>query len=176
MLYVCFRTLCPLIPPSYVEFSLRIPSDSTSARTLTVPVNIPGGVTPESCAAACQSLGGYLNAGTETGHECWCDNAVNAPTQRVSDADCRMVCDANRTEYCGNINRLAIYHFLPADTQGGGVQLCSSVEVGNFTLKAVFKNTGASVGLKIIVVEMVKTLVWTLLSVSSNVLSLRVMS
>lgn len=57
-------------------------SDSTNQRTLGVPVNIPGGVTAESCTAACQSLGGYLNAGIEIGHECCESSPVTNPLSR----------------------------------------------------------------------------------------------
>ncbi|KIM49752.1 hypothetical protein M413DRAFT_408037 [Hebeloma cylindrosporum] len=84
-------------------------TDSVSARTLGFGVNIPSGTTAESCTAACQAAGGFVNAGLENGHECWCDNAINAPTQRVGDADCRMLCAASHNEYCGNQNRVAIY-------------------------------------------------------------------
>lgn len=45
-------------------------SDNTENRTLNVPVNIPQGVTAESCTAACKSLGGFVQAGLEDGHEC----------------------------------------------------------------------------------------------------------
>ena len=46
------------------------PSDTVAARTLGYGVNIPGGTTAESCTAACQAAGGFVNAGLENGHEC----------------------------------------------------------------------------------------------------------
>ncbi|TFK62477.1 WSC-domain-containing protein [Pluteus cervinus] len=141
-------------------------TDSTSARTLAVPVNIPGGVTPESCTAACQALGSYSYAGLEIGRECWCDNAVNPPTQRVSDADCRMVCDSNHEEYCGNVNRLAIYQLGSSGGGGDEPQECNESTTSSFTLTARNRNDGTITPLKVIVVELVKSLTWTLLSVS----------
>ncbi|KAF8959705.1 hypothetical protein BDZ97DRAFT_1922687 [Flammula alnicola] len=142
-------------------------TDTTAARTLGTGVNIPGGTTAESCTAACQAAGGFLNAGLENGHECWCDNAIHAPTQRVGDADCRMVCSATHAEYCGNANRLAIYQFSPSGV-APGPQTCSATTLGNFTLQAQFKNpptTGPStVPLKVVAVEMVQNVIWTILS------------
>lgn len=172
--------------------------DSTSARTLIVPVNIPGGVTPQSCTAACQALGGYTLAGTEIGHECCksdslilmivihkctglvgCDNSFSteAAAQHVSDSDCRMVCDSEHEFYCGNIDRVQIYRFNPNGGPGGGnssTSTCKAISEGNFTLQAVFKDPQAqppTVPLKVIVVEMVKSLTWTILSVSRAVRS-----
>ncbi|KAF8164935.1 hypothetical protein B0H34DRAFT_786690 [Crassisporium funariophilum] len=73
--------------------------DSINQRTLVAPL----------CTAACQSLGGYTYAGMEIRHECWCDNAINPPTQRVSDNNCRTVCSADHTQYCGNTNHIVVY-------------------------------------------------------------------
>ncbi|KAG6916911.1 hypothetical protein DXG01_004744 [Tephrocybe rancida] len=142
-------------------------TDVVSARTLAVPVNIPIGVTAESCVAACQSLGGYTYAGMEIGRECWCDNAIGASTQRVSDNDCRMVCTANHNEYCGNTNRIAVYHFASAGTSTGP-QPCLSTNVANFTLLAAYKNPPvngpSSVKLKVVLAELVPNIAWGVLS------------
>ncbi|KAF8061800.1 WSC domain-containing protein [Lyophyllum atratum] len=145
--------------------------DSTTRRTLAVPVNIPGGVTAQSCTSACQSLGGYTYAGMESGHECWCDNAINPPTQRVSDNDCRMVCDANHAQYCGNLDRIAVYRLSAAGDEGP--QPCLSRDVANFTLVAAYKNPPGNgpttVKLKVVVAELVPNVVWGVLSVRSFV-------
>ncbi|KAF5318168.1 hypothetical protein D9619_012137 [Psilocybe cf. subviscida] len=146
-------------------------TDSVTARTLGNGVNIPSGVTAESCTAACQAAGGFTNAGLENGHECWCDNAVHAPTQRVGDADCRMVCSATHAEFCGNQNRVAVYQFSSNGTAPGPAA-CLQTSLSNFTLRAQFKNpptTGSStVPLKIVVVEIVKNVLWTILSACPN--------
>ncbi|KAF9528241.1 hypothetical protein CPB83DRAFT_854691 [Crepidotus variabilis] len=142
-------------------------TDTVNARTLGTGINIPGGTTAESCTAACQAAGGYLNAGLENGHECWCDNSIHAPTQRTSDADCRMVCLATHREYCGNQNRLAIYQYS-ASGEPPGPQACLQTSLSNFTLQAQFKNPPIngplSVPIKVVVVELVKNVLWTVLS------------
>ncbi|TFK32614.1 WSC domain-containing protein [Crucibulum laeve] len=140
-------------------------TDIVSGRTLGVPVNIPGGVTVESCTAACQSLGAFANAGVENGRECWCDNTVRAAAQRVSDNDCRQICDSNHNEYCGNANRIAVYHFS-ASGQPQAPPQCLNNDIGNFTMKAVYKDgVTPSVKLKVVVAEMVRGATWTVLSV-----------
>lgn len=98
-----------------------------------------------------------------------CDNVINPPTQRVSDSDCRMVCSADHTEYCGNQDRIAVYR---ASGTGGpqGPQTCISTNVANFTLVAAFKNPPtsgpATLPLKMVLVELVPNIVWSILSVS----------
>lgn len=162
--------------------------DSVSARTLNAPVNVPLGVTAATCAEACQSLG-FSFAGVETGRECCrskificssnteipfytgCDNVIRATTQRVSDNDCREICDADVTQFCGNGNRIAIYHF--ANATGGPTQ-CISTNLNQqlFKLQAEFKNPPvggpSTVALKPVVVEMAKNVIWTILSVSAS--------
>lgn len=80
-----------------------------------------------------------------------------------------MVCFATHTEYCGNAYRLAIYQFSTSD-QAPSPQVCLAIDVGNFTLMAKFKNPlmqgPTVVALKVVVVEMVQNVLWTILSVS----------
>ena len=80
-----------------------------------------------------------------------------------------MVCFATHTEYCGNAYRLAIYQFSTSD-QVPSPQICLAIDVGNFTLMAKFKNPlmqgPTVVALKVVVVEMVQNVLWTILSVS----------
>ncbi|PPQ91781.1 hypothetical protein CVT25_000426 [Psilocybe cyanescens] len=143
-------------------------TDSTGARTLGTGVNIPLGTTPESCTAACLAQGAFTFAGVENGHECWCDTTVHAPTQRVGDADCRELCQANHGEYCGNANRVAVYEFSPTG-KAPGPQVCLDTTLSNFTLRAQFKNPPlngpSSVPLKVVAVEIVKNILWTVISV-----------
>ncbi|PPR05178.1 hypothetical protein CVT26_012264 [Gymnopilus dilepis] len=146
-------------------------TDSVAARTLGTGVNIPGGTTAESCTAACQAAGGFTFAGLENGHECWCDNAIHDPAQRVADADCKELCQSTHFEFCGNANRVAVYEFF-ASGQPTGPQACLQNTVGNFTLRAQFKNppvSGPSIlPLKVIAVEMVQNTIWTILSACAN--------
>ncbi|KAG5637194.1 hypothetical protein H0H81_005451, partial [Sphagnurus paluster] len=96
-----------------------------------------------------------------------CDNDINPPTQRVSDSDCRQVCSANHGQYCGNLNRIAVYRFAAPGTPSGP-QPCIATDVANFTLLAKYKNTPASgpaaVPLKVVVAELVPNVVWGVLS------------
>ena len=99
-----------------------------------------------------------------------CDNVIRNTTQHVSDDDCRMVCSATHTQYCGNANRLAIYQFSTSN-QAPSPQTCLATDVGNFTLMAKFRNPRAhgpaAVKLKVVVVEIVQNIIWTILSVSN---------
>jgi len=98
-----------------------------------------------------------------------CDTAINPPTQHVGDADCRMVCQATHTEFCGNQNRVAIYQYSASGVPPGH-QACLSTSLGNYSIVAEYKDppTGGptSVPLKIVTVELVKDVLWTVLSVS----------
>ncbi|THU92254.1 WSC-domain-containing protein [Dendrothele bispora CBS 962.96] len=151
-------------------------TDSAASRVLATPMAVPVGVTAETCTAACQTAG-FTDAGLEDGRECWCDNTLGTTSTHVSDLDCRAVCVANHTEYCGNANRIALYHLFDDDGSGsggggGGAQNeCVAQDMSNFTLVARF-NTPPSNGapqeipLKVLLVEMVPSVTWTVLSVS----------
>ena len=112
----------------------------------------------------CQSFFNFLSSLIKG-----CGNAILDTSQHVSDDDCRMVCIATHTEYCGNAYRLAIYQFSTSD-QAPSPQTCLETDVGNFTLIAKFKNPltqgPTAVALKVVVVEMVQNVLWTILSVS----------
>jgi hypothetical protein len=137
-----------------------------SNRTLTSGVNIPAGTTAESCTAACQAADGFNFAGLEDGHECWCDNVIHSSAEQVEDADCRELCSATHSEVCGNANRIAIYEF--SATGAPPPQTCSQTSLSNFTLRAEFLTPPTSgpstVPLKVITVEMVPDVLWTILS------------
>ncbi|KIM38445.1 hypothetical protein M413DRAFT_30263 [Hebeloma cylindrosporum] len=76
-------------------------------RSLLNRLDVPGGVSAETCTAACKAAGFPL-AGLEFGQECWCDTymplVIPAP-----DSDCNTPCQADATELCGSGNRLAVY-------------------------------------------------------------------
>ncbi|KAJ6606060.1 WSC domain-containing protein [Mycena vulgaris] len=142
-------------------------TDSTANRTLPVPINVPVGVTSETCTAACQAAGAYTHAALEDGHECWCGNVTNPIAQHVSDDDCRAVCSANHAEYCGNANRAAVYTFSPEGSPPPPPQKCAG-DIDSFTLVAVYNNPplGAppQVDLRVVLVELVPNTWWTILS------------
>jgi len=142
-------------------------TDNTANRTLPVPINVPVGVTAETCTAACQSAAAYTHAGLENGHECWCGNVTNPIAEHVSDDDCRAVCSANHAEYCGNADRIAVYDFTPAGSPPPPPQQCAG-DIENFTLVAFFNNpplgSPTQVNLKAVLVELVPNTFWTILS------------
>ncbi|KDQ34140.1 hypothetical protein PLEOSDRAFT_1031730, partial [Pleurotus ostreatus PC15] len=146
-------------------------TDDPQNRTLRVPVAIPQGVTPESCTAACQTAGGFARAGLEVGRECWCDNLLDASSEARPTRECRTVCNADHTQLCGSANRAAVYGF---NVGGGGAQpeQCTEVNVNNFTLQAVFKapppSGPSTITLRMILVEMVPDIMWSILSVSTR--------
>ncbi|KAF7441300.1 WSC domain-containing protein 2 [Pleurotus ostreatus] len=146
-------------------------TDDPQNRTLRVPVAIPQGVTPESCTAACQTAGGFARAGLEVGRECWCDNLLDASSEARPTRECRTVCNADHTQLCGSANRAAVYGF---NVGGGGTQpeQCTEVNVNNFTLQAVFKapppSGPSTITLKMILVEMVPDIMWSILSACTN--------
>ncbi|KAJ7801074.1 WSC domain-containing protein [Mycena olivaceomarginata] len=131
-------------------------TDNTANRTLPVPINVPVGVTAETCTAACQSAAGYTHAGLENGHEC---------SRR--DDDCRAVCSADHREYCGNANRLALYSFTPDGAPPPPPQACAG-DISNFTMLAVFNNpplgSPTQVKIRAVLVELVPNTFWTILS------------
>ncbi|CAK5279136.1 unnamed protein product [Mycena citricolor] len=142
-------------------------TDNTANRTLPVPINVPVGVTAETCTAACMSAGKYVWSGLENGHECWCGSSVGGIAAHVSDDDCRAVCSADHTEYCGNANRLALYGFTSADAPPPPPQTCETT-VSNFTLLAVYRNPPVGgpkqVNVRAVLVELVPNTFWTILS------------
>jgi len=78
-----------------------------------------------------------------------------------------MVCQSTHTEFCGNANRVAVYHFSNTGSASGPTP-CLAADLSDFKLVAQFKNptTGPSlVDLKVVVVEMSSNIIWTVLSV-----------
>ncbi|KAJ7500409.1 WSC domain-containing protein [Mycena galericulata] len=142
-------------------------TDDVANRTLPVPINVPVGVTAETCTAACQAADGFTRAGLENGHECWCGNSTNPIAENVSDDDCRAVCSANHAEYCGNADRIAVFEFNPTGSDPPTAEPCTG-DVANFTLLAVYNNPPlgfpSQVSLRVVLVELVPNTFWTILS------------
>ncbi|KAH9987623.1 copper radical oxidase [Russula compacta] len=113
----------PSIVPSYGSWvSLGCYSDSTAARTLTVPTAVVGGASNnsvQSCADACFSSG-YPLAGVEYSDECYCGTGFangGAPTPA---GDCSMVCSGNSSEICGGPDRLNVYNYTGTNLPSTG--------------------------------------------------------
>ncbi|KAI9716656.1 MAG: hypothetical protein M1812_005194 [Candelaria pacifica] len=100
-------------------------SEGTNGRALTgkAPAAPATGLTAESCAAGCA---GFTYFGVEYGGECYCGNTLSAGSAPVAGvpavSGCNVVCNGNKTEYCGGGNRLNLYQTngaVPATTSGG---------------------------------------------------------
>jgi hypothetical protein len=100
------------MPGTYI--SLGCYTDSTSDRTLDTVGDFPGaegGMTITPCQGACQNAG-YVFAGVEFGHECWCGSLIGGAGTLSPDNECNMPCSGNAAEMCGGSNRINIYAFI----------------------------------------------------------------
>ncbi|KAF8961438.1 WSC domain-containing protein [Flammula alnicola] len=120
---------------------------SGAPRDLLNRITLPGGVTAESCTAACQAAGFPL-AGLEYAQECWCDTymplVIPAP-----DSDCNSPCLADPTELCGAGNRLAVYQDTSATAPDPqqcltNSQFTSTTQPFSFNIQAVPTPSGGS--------------------------------
>ncbi|KAJ7693927.1 WSC domain-containing protein [Mycena rosella] len=136
-------------------------SDNVNSRALPHPQSISGGVTIETCTAACKA-NGFGVAGLEVGLECWCSSSL--PTSSLlSDAACHTACVANTTEFCGGSSKLSVYE----DSAG---EIClSTTRATNFNLQAMYftpPTTGsASVPLHVAIVNTVTLVSYSILTV-----------
>ncbi|KIK64395.1 hypothetical protein GYMLUDRAFT_161073 [Collybiopsis luxurians FD-317 M1] len=142
-------------------------TDSVGDRVLAAGIDIPAGVTAETCTATCHTAG-FAVAGLENAQECWCGNALGNSSIHVGDDECRDVCVADHDEYCGAANRLLVYDFTAAGSPPPPTT-CSSENIANFTLTAKLNNppegSPSEIPLKIVLVEMVPSVTWAILSV-----------
>ncbi|KAJ3749042.1 WSC domain-containing protein [Lentinula detonsa] len=123
--------------------------DNTSQRTLIMQVEPPSSsVSPPTCADTC-TFYGYTTMGTEFGDECWCGNDTGSAAQ-VADTECAMTCNANRDYFCGDANRLSVYHNNPPQETYSSecldLNVPSWLNISNFTLFASPKEPPTSSG------------------------------
>ncbi|KAJ6515444.1 WSC domain-containing protein [Mycena sanguinolenta] len=133
-------------------------SDSVSARQLAHQQTISGGVTVESCTAACKTSG-FSFAGLEDGQECWCGSSV--PTSSLGNSACATACVANTREFCGGPSKLSVYE----DPTG---QICLESTIStNFNLAAVSVAGGAAAptALHVNIITTVPLISWSILTV-----------
>ncbi|KAK3679133.1 hypothetical protein LTR78_000693 [Recurvomyces mirabilis] len=115
-------------PPPGGWFSIGCYSDSSSARSLSVPTYIQVPMTIEACTNAC-STAGYTIAGLEYAGQCFCDNSLQNSAALVTDGRCNMECNGNSNEICGGPNGLSVYQLTGWYSQG-----CWNDTVGDRTL------------------------------------------
>merc|ERR1712038_1714041 len=64
--------------------------------------------TPARCKEACDDQG-FLFAGVQTGHECWCGNDAPPQDRIVDMRECNVSCSGDSTLKCGGIWRMNVY-------------------------------------------------------------------
>ncbi|KAJ8093345.1 hypothetical protein PM082_020202 [Marasmius tenuissimus] len=133
-------------------------------------MGVDKGVNPVNCLDSCLKAG-FSMAGTEAGRECWCGGQADSSGKggntglspngtRVPDTDCRGVCVSDHSSYCGNNNRIGVYSMTSREKPP--TPDCST-GFSNFSLVAE-TSTGEQVPLKAVVVELVPSVTWTVLS------------
>lgn len=83
--------------------------DVTTSRTLANQIILPNQdttMTVELCQQTCRSSG-YIFAGLEYAHQCWCANSIlnNGPAT----SGCTSPCPGNTAEMCGGSDRINVY-------------------------------------------------------------------
>ncbi|KAF7355708.1 hypothetical protein MSAN_01488600 [Mycena sanguinolenta] len=131
-------------------------SDSVSSRQLPHQQTISGGVTVESCTAACKASG-FSFAGLEFGQEC---------------CACATACVGNTTEFCGGSGKLTVY-----ENPTGQICLESTIST-NFNLAAVSVAGGAaaSIALHVNIIETVPLISWSILTTASGVFTSEILT
>lgn len=132
-------------------------------RSLQHQLSVTGGMSVETCTAACKAAG-FVLAGLEFGQECCklslssiipyngsdkfsgCDSYFPSPVL-VPDTDCNLVCTGDNTELCGAGNRLAIYEdtSVPALNLNGCLT-CAQLRSGTTSGTSIFNLTAQPVG------------------------------
>jgi hypothetical protein len=94
--------------------------------------------TNDHCTTTCLGLG-YIFAGTQYSHECWCGNAI--PIQKDDDKNCNSLCTGNTNQICGgdgylhdssHISLFADLTKFSGNTTSQPLQLTQSVGNYNF--------------------------------------------
>ncbi|KAL7424676.1 hypothetical protein Q5752_000360 [Cryptotrichosporon argae] len=65
-------------------------------------------MTTELCISTCQSRG-YIYAGTEYAHQCFCGSALTAGYTNATASSCNMACAGNSAEKCGAASLISLY-------------------------------------------------------------------
>ena len=78
-------------------------------RTLPQQVHVSS-LTPASCLQACQE-NGFIFAGVEAGHECFCGNDEPTGDKIAPDGDCSHNCNGDSSLKCGGAWRLSVFKY-----------------------------------------------------------------
>ena len=67
-------------------------------------------LTPAKCLQDCEDAG-YIYAGVEAGHECFCGNDEPPGDRMASEGDCHYNCNGDSSLKCGGAWRLSVYKY-----------------------------------------------------------------
>ncbi|CCA72580.1 related to glyoxal oxidase precursor [Serendipita indica DSM 11827] len=118
-------------------------TDNTAARSLTVPMAVTGGMTPQKCLDACRGAG-YTYAGMEYSVECYCGNAITNGGVAVTDG-CTMTCAGNTQYICGGGNRLTLYKYGAAPVSSSTTTTTTSASTSTSTSTRTSTSTVSTV-------------------------------
>jgi WSC domain len=62
----------------------------------------------ENCQSACLAAG-YLMSGTADAYNCWCDNTLNARSNKIAESYCNVPCNTVTSETCGGYSAVSVY-------------------------------------------------------------------
>jgi len=62
----------------------------------------------ENCQSACLAAG-YLMSGTADAYNCWCDNTLNAKSNKIAESYCNVPCNTVTSETCGGYSAVSVY-------------------------------------------------------------------
>ncbi|KAG8954322.1 hypothetical protein FRC03_011505, partial [Tulasnella sp. 419] len=82
-------------------------ADPSSSRLLSNKILDGATVSVNTCVAECNTRG-FKYAGLEFAKECWCGNALNAPSLRA-ESSCSTPCQGDNTQICGGGNLISLY-------------------------------------------------------------------
>ena len=60
---------------------------------------------------ACEDQG-FLFAGVQTGHECWCGNDAPPEDRIVDMEECNVSCEGDSDQVCGGVWRMNVYRIV----------------------------------------------------------------
>lgn len=109
--------------------------DNAQGRILSYQAADSDTLTPQSCAATCNSAG-YIVSGTEYSTQCFCGNGIQNNGTEAPSSDCNMACGGgDGTQVCGAGDRLSI---VSKGTPAAILPPAAAPQVGNWTYQGCY--------------------------------------
>ncbi|KAK7425150.1 hypothetical protein QQX98_000064 [Neonectria punicea] len=99
--------------------------------------------TVAKCILACKTES-FLYAGLEYGGECWCGSTFTDGSVLTSLSECKMTCNGNTTEYCGDGNRLNVYQRDDVSSSTSTIVTTTSVATSSSSSTATSSSTSSA--------------------------------